>query len=367
MIDSGNYEEAYRYGIDKLVGKKNKKTKYVRALEKAYHRLNELDNKEITRLQSNGSITALTRVVNIYERMEQRQTYIDPLLPLISEDGYIAEIENQNLLPQIITAQKRVSDHHFTKAETAIVIAGSGDKSAAKQAYLHYRDANIYIDNYRGSASKMQEAYELGQTYILIENYVPNHHAIYYHASTILNQRDPYIHSTEWTKYISPNTSAQKIDYIATIEIEHITTGTERERYNSYTKTMEVITGQKKVLKKIQKSDTTQHYTMIDIKSDVTAEVEEIYREKSSELQGKIMIIENKTQQHIRTIPLNITHHFEDYAIRINGDHRALTKEVIQQHKEYCAPFPTDFEMVATLAENFSNASIQALKDVQLR
>lgn len=367
MIDSGNYEEAYRYAIDKLTGEKNKKTKYVKALEKAYHNLNEQDLKEITRLQSNGSVTALARVVNTYERMEARQIYISPLLPLISQEGYLANIKQNNFLPQIITAQKKVSDLHFAKAEATIIHGRLGHKQAARQAYEHYNNANLYFDNYRGAEYKMHEAYDLGQTYILIENYVPGNNGLYYHASSILNQYNANNINTLWRKYVGPLSTKERIDYIATIEIEHINSGTERERHNSFTETKKVVTGQKKVPKKKQTVDTVQQYTIIDIETNVTAQVDELFRKKSSELHGRITVIQNKTQQHISTIPLTIAHLFEDYALKITGDQRALVPDVINRHKDYCAPFPSDYDMVTVLTESFSRASIQALQDLHLQ
>ncbi len=97
MIESGNYDQALRFGVDKLRGEKNKKTKYVRGLERAYHKLNDRDLKEIKSLRLSGNRNNFDRIVDVYKRLEYRQNYVLPLLPLISKDGYLAEIKINSL------------------------------------------------------------------------------------------------------------------------------------------------------------------------------------------------------------------------------------------------------------------------------
>lgn len=52
LVDQGRYDEAIVLATKKLAGKKNKKTKHVRALEKAFAKVNERDLLHITHLKS---------------------------------------------------------------------------------------------------------------------------------------------------------------------------------------------------------------------------------------------------------------------------------------------------------------------------
>jgi hypothetical protein len=49
MVEKGEYEKAFSHAVDKLAGEKNKKTKYVKGLEKAYIELNSKDLKKLLR------------------------------------------------------------------------------------------------------------------------------------------------------------------------------------------------------------------------------------------------------------------------------------------------------------------------------
>ena len=51
LVDQGNYDAAIELATRKLAGKKNKKTKHIRALEEAYAKVNARDLDRITHLQ----------------------------------------------------------------------------------------------------------------------------------------------------------------------------------------------------------------------------------------------------------------------------------------------------------------------------
>ena len=41
MVEKGEYDKAFNYAISKLEGEKNKKTEYVKALEKAFSKIHQ--------------------------------------------------------------------------------------------------------------------------------------------------------------------------------------------------------------------------------------------------------------------------------------------------------------------------------------
>lgn len=368
MIESGNYDQALRYGVDKLRGEKNKKTKYVKGLEKAYAKLNRLDRNEIKKLKIRNTKNSMDRVVEVYQRMEKRQNYVYPLIPLICEDGYEAELPLKNYSNAIHESMVDASDRHYKNALEYIKVASNNnDKIAARKAHSELKDATYYFDDYKDSYQLIKEAYELGQTNILIEPYVSGSNLAFNHTGDILSQINISSLNTTWRKYYTTE-SDNNIDYVATIEVSEIIPGKETERYNSFTNTKEIVDGKKPINSKTgqPKRDTMGNIIYTEKRIVVSANVEELIRKKTAQMSGKLVIIDALSNNHITTIPINVTHIFEDYSCRFRGDKRALTNEYNKRIKDNCAPFPTDYEMTTNLAYEYKKAAENSLRNERL-
>lgn len=355
MIESGNYDQALRYGVDKLIGKKNKKNKHVKGLEKAYSKLTEHDNNEIDRLTLANNKNSMDRVVRIYQEMLDRQNYINPLLPLISEDGYVAEFEIRNYNVLIHEAKIKATEVHYTNSRNLFNQAkAENNKLLARKAYYESVEATNYFDNYKNNSSIKRQALELGQTHILIESYLSGSNTAFYHTGEIISQMNKSNLNTLWKKYHTHEENIA-IDYVATVEVNEIIPGTEREIYNSFIKSKEIIDGKIPVKNKHGKikKDTLGNTIYKDKKITVQANIEELIREKTSQMSGRIIIIDAKSNQLINTIPINVSYLFEDYSYVYHGDKRALDKNNRTRIKSHCAPFPTDLEMTTNLAYEY--------------
>ncbi len=364
MIESGNYDQALRYGVDKLIGEKNKKTKYVKGIERAYTKLNKRDLEEVKHLRLKKNKNSLDRVVSIYQVMEDRQNYIYPLLPLISEDGYPASFKMRDYATLINDTKIESSDIHLALALKYLEIAEEQtDKIAARKSHSEFTQSNNYFDNYKNNYEQRRRAYDLGQTNILVEPYVSGSNQAFYHTEEIISQIQLSNLNSTWKKYFTED-HGQKIDYIATIEVSEIVPGKERERFNSFTNTKEVIDGKRPAKNKSGqiKKDTMGNIIYKDKKIVVSANIEELIREKIAQMSGKIVVIDANNNRHINTIPINVTHLFEDYSCVFRGDKRALTNEYNKRIKDNCAPFPTDYEMTTNLAYEYIKAAEHSIK-----
>lgn len=369
MIESGNYDQALRYGVDKLRGEKNKKTKYVKGLEKAYAKLNKRDRDEIKKLKKRNSKNSMDRIVDIYQNMENRQNYVYPLVPLISEDYYEATLKIVDYSNDINESMLAASEIHYNYATTNLNRAiKNNDKIAARKAYSDFNDATHYFDNYKDSYELKMKAYEYGTTNVLVEPYVSGSNLAFNHTSDIISQISISSLNSKWTKYHTNDNSDLEVDYIATIEVVEIVPGKERERFNSFTNTKEVIDGKKPLKNKKGKlvKDTLGKVIYTDKKIVVTANVEELIREKLAQMSGKVVIIDAISNNLVTSIPINVTHIFEDYSCVFRGDKRALTTEYNKRIKDYCAPFPTDYEMTTNLAYEYKKAAENSLKNKRL-
>jgi hypothetical protein len=363
MIESGNYDQALRYGVDKLRGEKNKKTKYVKGLEKAYVKLNKRDLEEISHLKLEANNNSMDRVVQIYHKMNERQNYIYPLLPLVSEDGYPASFKTRQFASLINNSMKAASEIHYQNALSHLETAQHhNDKIAARKAHNEFTEATFYFDSYKESYSLKRKAYELGQTNILIEPYVSGSNAAFYHTGEIISQLQLSKLNSTWKKYFTED-HGQNIDFVATIEVSEIIPGKERERFNSFTNTKEVTDAKKAMKAKngVIVKDTLGNIIYKEKKIIVTANVEELIREKTAQMSGKVVIVDARNNRHVNTIPINVTYIFEDYSCIFRGDKRALTNEYDKRIKENCAPFPTDYEMTTNLAYEYREAAQKSI------
>lgn len=367
MVESGNYDGALRFGVDKLRGEKNKKTKYVKGLEKAYAKLNNQNISEIKHLKLNGSKNSYDRIVDIYNIMEKRQNYVMPLLPLISEDGYLAEIKIIDYSVLINEASIAASEKHYSIGLKHLNTArDNGSKVEARNAYRQFEDAQYYFPDFKDTYTLKNEAYNLGQSRILIEPYTKGSNLAFDHTFDIISQFNVGILNSKWEKFYVEDNGKTTFNYIATVEVLDIVPGRERERMHSFTETKEIKDGKVPIKNKRGKimKDTSGNILYTDKIKIVSAYVSELEREKIAHMNGRLVIVDAIEGTHINTIPINVTHDFKDYSCSFRGDRRALSNPTFKRIKDYCNPFPTDYEITSSLAYTYKQSAETQLKKI---
>ena len=364
MIESGQYDKALRFGVDKLRGEKNKKTKYVKGLERAYAKLNRQDLNDIKHLRLSGNKNRFDRIVDIYSNMERRQNYVMPLLPLISEEGYLAEVKIVDYSGLIHEASVEASDFHYNYAVKLLNSAkSSGIKSEARIAFNSFEDAEIYFPDYKDSRKLKQEAYELGQSRILVEPYTGGSNIAFDHTMDIISQINIGRLNNKWEKFYTQDNGSIQFNYIATMEVTDILPGQERERLHTFTESKEIVDGQvpvKDIDGKVM-TDTLGNILYADKFKEVTAFISEIQREKLAMMSGQLVIVDALDNIHVSTVPISVTHEFRDYSCTFVGDERALTEPTFKRIKNSCEPFPTDYEITSLMAYSYKTAAEEQL------
>jgi len=364
LMEQGRYDDAFEYGANQLIGKKNKKTKYVKALEEAYVKLNQRDNDRIRQLSYASNENTVDEIVSIYTRMAKRQNIITPLLPLISKDGYVANFNLVDYIPIINNAEENAVQVHYEILKELYTSALNGNKIDARNAYYKTKDIEYYNPNYKNTREIKENAYNLGQTNILIETYAEGYHPSYFHTDLILSQINNTSLNTKWTKFFIHDDNNFTYDYIATIEIQSIFPG--KEVYNSHTyteeKSIKIGSYAVKDIKGNVKKDSTGATIMRDKFELVKAEVTKVTMNKFAEMIGRVVITDPNRNVHISTLPITVDFNFEDISYSFHGDKRALTKEVQNKLKGQIQ-FPTDYEMTQELAIVFKEASLVEIRN----
>ena len=131
LVDQGKYDDAIELAARKLAGKKNKKTKHVRALEEAYAKVHAQDIQRIAYLKLKDDADSWADVYYAYDKISKRQKRITPYLPLISKDGYHAYFEIVNVAEPMVYAAKTAAARYYEAGTELLEIAETtGDKYA---------------------------------------------------------------------------------------------------------------------------------------------------------------------------------------------------------------------------------------------
>jgi len=168
MVDKGNYNEAISYAVGKLQGQKNKKTKYVRALEKSYAKVNTYDINRIQSLLASDNVARYDKIHDIYNDMLHRQNTVSRLDPLISEDGYIATFNHTDYNKLLTTTAAHAAEAHYNEAKRLLTVAIDHDKYAARSAYRQLGFIERYYSHYKDVDALYRKAYDIGMDHVAV-------------------------------------------------------------------------------------------------------------------------------------------------------------------------------------------------------
>ena len=168
LVESGNYDQAIEMAVRKLAGKKNKKVKYVQALEDAFAKITDQDMRLADRLKSEGRPENWSKINDVYRRIRYRQELIEPLLPLIDKEGIKANFRFVRVDDLELESKEKAAEYQYNRGKQLIAESKTtGDKLVARQAYAELEKISRYYNNYRDRNQLMDQALDLGTTYVV--------------------------------------------------------------------------------------------------------------------------------------------------------------------------------------------------------
>lgn len=363
MVERGEYDRAFNYAISKLQGEKNKKTEHVKGLEKAYAKLSSTSLREIEKLNANAKPENWSRVLTIYKAMENRQERLDPLLPLVSENGYVASFDLKSLREEIAIAEDNTCLYYYNNAKDLLDRSEkTKDKIYARNAYEELKKIDTYRARYRDIDALKTRALNLGLTTIYFEVYNDlrdfHGHSI---ERDILNLPVSTLDNL-WYDFSIGEKNGLNPDFVVLVELLNINFSPERERVNTYSESKEILVSKAEGK---EKRDTLDVIVKKEVYEKVRADIIEVFREKKSELNGRVRILDTRTNEYLKTIPINIFHDFNGYGCRYTGDERALTPESKKRMDNYLEFFPSDLAMTEDLSSAFKNAVMVEVRKVR--
>lgn len=364
MVEKGEYERAFNYSISKLQGEKNKKTEYIKALEKAYFKLNSASAREIERLNAPAKPENWSKVLHLYHSMEDRQERLEPLLPLVSEDRYKATFDFKNYKNEISNAEENTCLYYYNNAsELMEQTERTGDKVYAREAYDDLRKIDTYNRNYKDTDKLKERALKLGLNRIYVDIFNDLRDFQSNNIEQELRNLPVARLNDVWNEY-SINFDKNNADYVLVIELNQTFFSPERERVNTYSESKEILVRKDKIK---ERRDSVDVWVEKEVYERVRADISEIFREKQSELRGRIKVLDTRTKEYIKIVPVNAFHNFNGYGCKYIGDERALTDATRKKIDNFCEIFPSDFDMAYDLAAVFKNVVIDEARKIKLR
>lgn len=364
MVDKGQYNQAFEYAISKLQGQKNKNTKYVKALEKAYSELVQKDLYDIKMLSADNRPENWERVISIYEKLERRQFVLAPILPLVSEDNYRGSFAIVDYSQKISLSENKACDYYYSQAVHLLDKAKAyDDKSAAQDAFYTFEKIHRLRSNFKDVGRLKEEARQLGlitieYTFVNEMNGFRSYEIARDIQEIPVSTLDDFWHD----HMIGAPGDGIKPDYTVVISLYQIAFSPERERVNTFTESNDVVIKKEKV-KEVKDSIVT--FVEKDIYKKVKATVIEVFREKEAEFHGAIKVFNHSNNEYIKTIPINVFNQFTGYASSYHGDERALSAESKNKLDGYCEQFPSDYMMASDLSLAFKNTVLTEAKRIR--
>jgi len=357
LVEKGQYDDALRVAINKVQGKKKKKTKHVQGLEEAFKRLNERDLQVASRLLAQKRSANWSELHEIYTKIDYRQKLIEPLLPLRSKDGYQANFTFVRTSSLINEAADNAAAYDYKKASRLLESGRKGDKDAAQNAYYLLAGISEYVRDYKNVDNLIDEAEYYGQTRVAVS--VKNRAAVILPQEferEVLSMGTSDLNS-KWTKFFLGGLSDEEIDVRAVLEINDLDVSPEREIIKIHIDEKEIKDGFDYVLDNngnVMK-DTSGNDIKVDRFKTIRAEITEVIRTKNAVVSGQVMFYDRDTGERYKSERVNVYANFEDIACSVRGDKRAMKGSRKKYIKNFPAPFPSDFAMTMDAAENLKH------------
>ena len=357
MVDSGRYDEAIQYSVQKLRGEKKKKTDHVMALETAFDRANRQDKSKISYFKSINQGYLWDSIHQTILRIERRQSLVFPLTPLVSKDGYRANFEFENYDQQKIEAADKASEYYYQQGIELIKRGEKGDKLAAQRALDEFEKIRKFHRVYKDTEQLKEKAYNLGITFVAVELQRANNAGLTTLMQRNLESLNITALNSQWNRFFILQNPEQYADEYVVIELSDLVFGPERELINNFETSAEVQEGLKYVLDANGKEvkDSTGNKITVPNMINVKAFLTEVQREKLSTLEGVVKIFRNGDVVPSVSTPIRVIHDYKDSALTFKGDQRALKKEHKDKIDKKLSPFPNDLQVMDNLSRDYLN------------
>lgn len=364
MIDVGNYDEAIDIAIRRMAGKEKLKEKYINALEEGFKKANQRDMNTANRLKNEQRAENWPKIYSIYKGIRKRQEKVSSFLPMSEAQGIDFDFAFVIIDDLEREAKENAVAYYYDNGVTLMAEARRGNRMAAREAYASFGQIKSFFSRYKDEDRLMNEALELGTTYILVSVANRSNQIMPNGMKEALLQLDERSLNSQWKIFHTGSDSQVDYDYEVILELTNLFTGPERVSEREYTDTRKIEDGEEYVLD--ENGNVAKDSLGNDIKVprivEIKAFVLENYQSKEAALRGRMRFIDLYRDRVMNVEEISAQALFENYAATYRGDRRALSRESQRKIGNRPVPFPSDFEMLMRAADRLKPAISRELR-----
>ena len=353
ILESGDYNAAVDRAVDKLRGDRKKDPETVRTLEQAFEKATAEDMRDINGLKSADRPENWSDIVRLYQKIERRQSLVEPLLPLIDKDGYQANFRFVKTVQPLADARERAAQNWYDRGGSLLEEARrNDDPMKARRAHEALERTHEFVRNYRNVEDLQREAHELGTVHLIFRFRNGSNAILPKTFERELLRTGSADLNSFWREFHTQPTAGTDYDYEVVMNLTDIEVTPEREEQRAYVDTKEIEDGFDYVLDEngnVQK-DTSGNDIKVTRYKNISAEVLEVFQNKYARLRGRLEYFDLRNKNLLVSEPVQVEALFENYASTYRGDKRALSDETKRRIGNEPVPFPTDEQLLLDAA-----------------
>nr|WP_028891869.1 hypothetical protein [Tenacibaculum sp. 47A_GOM-205m] len=349
-INSGNYEKAISLSIENLAKNKTKEKNqpYVLMLQEAFAKATQRDLDRISFLEKEQNPSNLESIYSLYQRLNNRQERIKPLLPLrILSSGRDAKFKMENYADRIIEAKENYADYLYENG-VALLNDGKRNKINYRRAFDELRHLDKINPNYKDTRALIEEAHELGTDFVHVSVRNKTNQIIPKRLERDLLAIDTYGLNDLWTVYHANKDRKIRYDFDLELDFRNIEISPEQVREKEIIKEKRIKDGYKYLLDNNGNyvKDSLGNKIKVDKYKIIRCKLYQFTQFKSSRVSGVVKYIDNRTNQLLEKFPIQSEFVFEHVYADYDGDKRALESSFLDLLNERVVSFPSNEQMV---------------------
>lgn len=354
QLTSGNYDEAISTAANNLRNNKDKKGKqdFIYMIEEAFAKAKERDLREVELLAKDANPNNLEKLYNTYQRLNNRQEIIRPLLPLkLIKENRNAIFPFENYSDEIISSKNALSAYLYTNAVKQLKTA---NKLEARKVYDDLQYLNQINPGFKDVQKLIEEAQFNGTDFVNVTVINETNMIIPARLEYDLLDFSTFGLSDKWTEYHSNRQQGISYNFGIVLNFRNILVSPERITERQFTVERDINLGKKKLLDRNGQvvNDSLGNPVMVDNIRGVNAKITEWRQIKSCQITAKVDYVDLSKDQLLQTFPIASEFIFENIYAKIKGDRRAVDENYLPNLDRRPMPFPSSEQMVYDTGED---------------
>ncbi|MCF8238869.1 MAG: hypothetical protein K9I85_11975 [Saprospiraceae bacterium] len=355
FYEKGKYTKSVEEALT-LVRKGKAEDKDIRTLELAFNQINTREISQLEKLLNSPSPDRWEELLTVAERIEQRQEWIKPYLPITyPRSGQPVSLRLYPLRDLIPQARIKAADRRIVLGEQALELAETGDKKAAREAYGHFTQS-LFFRPGDAATRKLQDRAET-LSYSLMRLQIDNQARAFLPGSFRLQLEQTFASSVDhrWLRILPDGAPCRDCDLETMIVLTDVNVSPDKVDERKWKERNTVEDGFRYALDERGnvRKDTNGNDIKIAVYKEVWAEVFETRQFKGARLEGIMEVRDLRSGRILRRIPVAAETQFLAESVWFQGDKRALDPKTVKQLKNHPIPFPDEQDILADAADLF--------------